>query len=110
MIPTNLTAITPYDGAFDESVAVNIGGDPRRTICIYNTVGADVDGIYSIYVKKGSDPWLRWGAVNLALTPKCYSIPDMEGINCFDKLLVIHDKFANGDQWFLTSSGNQGYE
>jgi len=107
-----LTATTPYDPAWDEvTMPSNIGGDSRRTICLYKTVAGTCDGVYSVWARKGTNPWVRLGAaITVAASVQGHSIVNMESINSFDKIYVSAAAGANADRWFLTSGGNMGYE
>ena len=110
-----LTAVTPFDLAWDEAtMPVNIGGDSRRAICLYKSVAGTCDGVYSIWARNTSfstNPWVRLGAaVTVAASAQGHALVDMEEINCFDKLYVSGAAGAAADRWFLASGGNQGYE
>lgn len=106
-----LTDVTPYGVGWLETMAVNIGGDPRRSINLYNSVALGTcDGTYSIWVKKGDDPWLKFGDdIAIAGSTRGHALTDREGLNCFDKLYVSKDVAANAESWFMTTSGNMGY-
>lgn len=94
-------------------MAVRIGGDPHRSICLYNSAGAgsDVDGVYSVWAKNGDNPWVRIGdEITPTPTEEGHAIVPMDTINCFDKVYVSADVKSHADNWFLTYSGNQGYE
>ena len=110
-----LTAVTPYDLAWDETaMPVNIGGDSRRAICLYRTAAGTCDGTYRIWARNTSfstNPWVRLGApVTVAASAQGHALVNMEEINCFDKLYVSADGGAAADRWFLASGSNQGYE
>lgn len=109
---------TPYDAApavppwNETTMPINIGGDARRSICLYNNAGVGIcDGTYLVWAKKGSNPWVRVGApIVVAGSSVGHAIVSMETINTFDKLYVSIVAGAAADRWFLASGGNQGYE
>lgn len=106
-----LSATTPYDIAWSETtMPLNIGGDQRRAICLYSDAGVTCDGVYSIWVRSKTDPWLRLGAaVTVAASAKGHALGDLESMNCFDKVYVSAAGGAAADRWFVASGGNQGY-
>jgi hypothetical protein len=112
MTPTALSPITPYGLGWTETMSIRIGGDPKRTICLQNSfVPGTCDGDYHIWVKKGANPWVQYGdPIVLAGTQQAHAMENLEGINCFDRLYVSAGKFSQADFWFMTTSGNQGYE
>lgn len=106
-----ITDVTPYDVAWDETtMPVNIGGDPRRCVCLYREAGAGTcNGVYSVWVRKGTAPWVRVGSnITVAGSERGHAIASMEVMNSFTKLYVCRVGAANADRWFVSSSGNTG--
>lgn len=104
-----LTDKTPYSIGFDESSAINIGGDARRCICFYNSSGSDCNGTYTIWGKKDESPWVQIGdAVTLSAAPKGYAITGYEVFNTFTKIYVNKETASNATHWFMVSGGRRG--
>jgi len=106
-----ISTVTPYDLAWDETtMPLNIGGDARRAICLYDTGLGVCDGMYSVWGRKGTNPWARIGdTIAVAGSTIGHVIADMEAINSFNKVYVSVD-VVSCDSWFLASSGRMGYE